>query len=88
MSGSLILVCLWAVTANVIAMTPSKDHHWRNAYILIALGVPLVGYVTVQHGPWVGLLIFAGGCSILRWPVIYFGRWLRRKVGRFTGAAE
>lgn len=88
MSGSLILVCLWAVVANVIAMTPSKDHHWRNAYILIALGVPLIAYVTAQHGPWIGALVLAGGCSILRWPVIYFGRWLRRKVGRVTGASE
>ena len=88
MSISLILACLWAVIANVLAMTPSKDHHWRNAYILIALGVPLVGYVTAQHGQWVGLLVLAGGCSILRWPIIYFGRWVRRRVGLSKGPAE
>lgn len=88
MSISLILVCFWAVIANVLAMTPSKDHHWRNAYILIALGIPLVGYVTVVHGPWVGLLVLAGGCSVLRWPVIYFGRWLRRMVLQSKGPAE
>ncbi len=87
MSGSLILACLWAVIANVLAMTPSKDYHWRNAYILIAIGIPVVGYVTMQHGPWIGLLVLAGGCSILRWPVIYFGRWLRRRVV-FKGPAE
>jgi len=80
MSLSLILACFWAVVANVIAMTPSKDHHWRNAYILIAIGIPIVGYVTVQHGPWIGLLVLAGGCSILRWPVIYLGRWLRKSL--------
>ena len=78
MSLSIILVCLWGVVANVIAMTPSKDHHWRNAYILIAVGIPLVGFVTVQHGPWIGLLVLAGGCSVLRWPVRYLLRWLRR----------
>jgi len=88
MSFSLILVCLWALTANVLAMTPSKDHHWRNAYILIGIGVPLIGYVTVQHGPWIGVLVFAGGCSILRWPVIYFGRWLRRRASRLMGSVE
>ena len=77
MSFSLILACLWAVIANVIAMTPSKDHHWRNAYMLIAIGIPIVGYVTVEHGPRVGLLVLAGGCSVLRWPVIYLMRWLR-----------
>lgn len=88
MSLSLILTCVWAVVANVIAMTPSKDHHWRNAYVLIGLGIPLLGYVTVQHGPWVGLLVLAGGASILRWPVIYFGRWLRRGLSRSDGTAE
>lgn len=88
MSLSLVLVCLWFVVANVIAMTPSRDHHWRNAYMLIAVGIPLLGFVTVQHGPWVGLLVLAAGCSILRWPVIYFSRWLRNRAGRENGPAE
>jgi hypothetical protein len=88
MSLSLTLACLWAVVANVLAMTPSKDQHWRTAYILIALGLPVVGYVAVQHGPWVALLVLAGACSVLRWPVIYLGRWLRRVVLRRDGAAE
>jgi hypothetical protein len=78
MSLSLILACNWALISNVLAMTPSRDHHWRNAYVLIAVGIPIVGYVVVQHGPWLGLLVLAGGCSVLRWPVIYLGRWLRR----------
>lgn len=85
MSLSLILACLWALVANVLAMTPSKDHHWRNAYILIGIGIPILGYVVMQNGPWVGLLVLAAGCSVLRWPVIYLGRWLRR-VGRSTPA--
>ena len=78
MSLSLILACLWALVANVLAMTPSRDFHWRNAYILIAIGIPIVGYVVFQHGPWIGLLVLAGGCSVLVWPVIYLGRWLSR----------
>ncbi|UWR16725.1 DUF2484 family protein [Sulfitobacter sp. M368] len=88
MSLSLTLACLWAVVANVLAMTPSKDQHWRNAYILIGLGIPILGYVIMQHGPWVALLVLAGACSVLRWPVIYLGRWLRRVVLRRDGAAE
>jgi len=86
MSLSFILACLWAVVANVLAMTPSSDNHWRNAYILIAIGIPILGYVTMQHGPWAGLLVLAGGCSVLRWPVIYLMRWLRR--GALRGPAE
>lgn len=88
MSISLILACLWAVIANVLAMTPSKDHHWRNAYLLIAVGIPIVGYVTVQHGPWIGLLVLAGGCSVLRWPVIYMARWMRNTAIPAKGSAE
>ena len=77
MSTPLLLACLWALAANVIAMTPSRDHHWRNAYLLIAVGIPILGWVTYAHGPWVGLLVLAGGCSVLRWPVIRLLRWLR-----------
>ena len=79
MSISLILACIWAVVASILAMTPSRDHHWRNAYVLIAVGIPLLGFVTAQHGPWIGLLVLAAGCSILRWPVYHFVRWLRQK---------
>jgi len=78
MTLSLTLAALWAVIANLIALTPSKDQHWRSAYVLIAAGIPIVGLVTWQHGPWLGMLVLAGGASVLRWPVISFGRWLWR----------
>ena len=80
MSLSIILACVWALIANVLAMTPSKDLHWRNAYILIAVGIPLLGFVTWQNGPWVGLLGLVAAMSVLRWPVIYFGQWIRRQT--------
>ncbi|MDF1729358.1 MAG: DUF2484 family protein [Sulfitobacter sp.] len=88
MSLSLTFACLWALIANLIAMLPSRDQHWRNAYLLITAGIPILGYVTAQHGPWVGLLVLAAGCSVLRWPVIYLGRWLRRGTGGNEGPAE
>jgi len=80
MTLSLILACLWALIANVLAMLPSRDRHWRNAYILIAIGIPLLGYVTYENGPWIGLLVMVAGMSVLRWPLIYLGRWLRSRV--------
>ncbi|WP_424940144.1 DUF2484 family protein [Aliiroseovarius sp. S253] len=79
MTLSLILACLWAVTTQVIALTPSRDHHWRVAYVLIAVGIPLLGYVIYENGPWVGLLVLLGAMSILRWPVIYLTRWLKKR---------
>ena len=80
MSLSLILACLWLIVANLIGMVPSRDHHWRAAYVLIAVGIPIVGYVTWQMGPVLGLLVLAAGASVLRWPVYYVWRWVRRVV--------
>jgi hypothetical protein len=77
----LVLACIWLITANVMAMFPSRDHHWRSAYALIAIGIPLVGWVTYENGPLIGLLLLAAGASVLRWPVIYLWRWVRRQVG-------
>ena len=81
MNTSIALAALWGIAANVLAMIPSRDNHWTRAYILIAVGIPILGYVTLQNGPWVGLLVLAMGMSMLRWPVIYLGRWLRRTFG-------
>lgn len=80
MSLSLILACVWAVVANLLALLPSRDNHWRRAYVLIAVGVPILGYVTWQNGPWLGLVVLAAAISVLRWPVIYLGRWLKRQL--------
>ncbi len=80
MTLSLILACFWALAANLAAMIPSRDNHWRRAYVLIACGIPLLGYVTYENGPVVGLIAMAAGMSILRWPVVYLGRWLRRRM--------
>ena len=77
---SIALVAVWAIAANVIAMLPTRDQHWTSAYVLIAIGIPLLGYVTWQNGPWIGLIALLAGMSVLRWPVIYFGRWLRRML--------
>ncbi|MEO0929933.1 MAG: DUF2484 family protein, partial [Pseudomonadota bacterium] len=45
MSLSLFLLCLWVVIAFVMAAIPSDDNHWRRAYVLIALGLPLLAFL-------------------------------------------
>ncbi|MDR9395538.1 DUF2484 family protein [Roseovarius sp. SYSU LYC5161] len=80
MNLSLILACLWAIGANVLAMIPSRDNHWRRAVVLIVIGVPLLGFLTWQNGPWIGLAGLLAGMSVLRWPVIHLGRWLRTRL--------
>ncbi len=82
MSPSLVLAFLWIVLANVIAMFPSRRNHWPAAYGLTVIGVPLLGWVTYQNGPFVGLLALVAGASILRWPLIRLGRRMRRRRSR------
>lgn len=82
MSLSLSVACLWVVLAAVLAAIPSNDQHWRRACFLIAIGIPILGWVTFENGPWVGLLALAAGASFLRWPVIYLWRWMRHVAGR------
>ncbi|QHQ34053.1 DUF2484 family protein [Algicella marina] len=80
MLSALLTLC-WLILANVIAMFPSRSHHWPAAYVLMSIGVPLLVLVYKEHGPgWAGLALL-GMVSILRWPVRYFIRWVRRKLG-------
>lgn len=89
MSVSLILALLWLVASNVTGMVPSKHKHWPQAYVLIALGLPVLVAVFWQHGALIGLAVLLAAASILRWPVRYLFRWLRSRasdlIGRATG---
>lgn len=76
---ALIAAFLWLIAANLIAMLPSRDKHWRAAYALIAVGVPILGWVTMESGPLWGLAVLIGGASVLRWPLVYLWRWTRRQ---------
>ena len=77
---SLTLACLWALTACLAAMTPQR-FHWPAAWALIATGIPLLGFVTWQVGPFWGLLFLIGGASVLRWPLIRAVERMRETVG-------
>ncbi|MDE3123045.1 MAG: DUF2484 family protein [Paracoccaceae bacterium] len=79
MTSSLILASLWAVAASLVALGPHR-WHWPAAYALIAVGIPVLGYVTLQNGPVIGFMVLAGGVSILRWPMRFLGRWMVRQV--------
>ena len=76
MTVSLTMACVWVMIAAFLAMLPGR-FHWRAAYCLMAVGIPLVGWVTWQNGPVIGLLVLAAGVSVLRWPALYALRWIR-----------
>ncbi len=75
----LILACLWAILACLVAMGPQR-YHWPAAWALIATGIPLLGYVTLVLGPIWGLILMAAGASVLRWPLIRAGQRMRGLV--------
>ena len=86
MSAPVLLACLWCILANVIAILPSKHHHWPSAYVLMTFGVPILGWVYWNDGLIMGLIFTVAGMSILRWPVRYLARWVKRQTySRVTG---
>ncbi len=89
MSAALVAACLWFIGANAVAMMPSRDRHWTAACWLIASGVPLLGWLTLMHGPVAGMLALAAGASVLRWPLVFLIRRVRGiGPGPMHGPAE
>ena len=82
MTDPFILMGLWVVLAFAMSAFPSNDNHWRRAYALIAIGVPLLVWMTVQHGFVVGLLGLVIGSLVLRWPVYFFWQWIKKNFAR------
>lgn len=80
LSDPLILIGLWVVLAFVMAAFPSQDNHWRRAYILIGVGIPLVVWIIWQDGIAMGLIAVIVGGLVLRWPVYFLWRWIKRKL--------
>jgi hypothetical protein len=76
MALSLILACVWAVVSVLAAMMPQR-FHWPAAWVLIATGIPILGFVTWQAGPVWGLICLAAGASVLRWPLLRADQRLR-----------
>lgn len=82
MNLPIALGCLWMVVANVSAMFPSKRSHWPTAYVLITVGLPLLVWIGWENGIWIALLFLIGAASVLRWPVWFLWKWVKRLVGR------
>ena len=74
-------ICLWVVFAFVMAKFPTRDSHWRLAYLLMALGVPILIWVTLSVGAWLGALFALIAAMVFRWPLYFLLRWVRRTAG-------
>ena len=85
MPTSLVLACVWGLVACGFGMGPRR-FHIPAAWGLIITGIPLLGFVTYQNGPFWGLLLLLAGASVLRWPLIRLGQRIRR--GLFATRAK
>ncbi len=81
MTPSLVAAFVWLLVANLRAMFPSKDHLWKFAYVMIGLGIPILIGVAIQNSIWLALVLLGMGAWIMRWPVIYFWRWIKKVTG-------
>jgi hypothetical protein len=73
-------MCVWIVAAAAIALLPGR-YHWRGAYGLIGVLVPLLAFLWWEVGIWYAVGAAVAALSILRWPVRYVLRWLRARLG-------
>ena len=76
----LILACLWLIAANLVAMLPSRDHHWRAAYTLMIAGLPLSIWLYATHGAMLTAIFLLSAASILRWPLRFALRWVLARI--------
>lgn len=81
MTPSLVTALVWLVAANVIGLFPSKHKHWPSAYFLIAIGLPLLAWLAYENGALITFGVFLAAASILRWPVLFFIRWIASLFG-------
>lgn len=76
MSGSLLLAAAWIVLACLLAMALRRQQGMTIS-VLIVLGIPVAGWITLQHGPVLGMAAIAMGACLMRWPLLRLMRALR-----------
>ncbi|WP_163846163.1 DUF2484 family protein [Pseudooceanicola aestuarii] len=77
MSLSVIAGATWVLAAAGTAMLPMQRQYGPGMTLLVAAPL-LMGFLTLEHGPWAGLAALLAFASMFRNPLIYF---LRRARG-------
>ena len=84
MTPSLIAGCLWVVLATLVAFLPFRAQFPPGIALLLAAPV-LMGWIAIDHGPWLTLGAVLAFGSMFRRPLIHL---LRHVVRRFGEAAS
>lgn len=81
MSLSLVLSCLWAIAASIVAMLPMRRQFAPGIMLLICAPILLI-YLGYQHNPWVVLAASIAILSMFRRPLFFMSK---RLVSRLKG---
>lgn len=81
MSLSLVLSCLWAIAASIVAMLPMRRQFAPGIMLLICAPFLLI-YLGYQHNPWVVLAASIAILSMFRRPLFFMSK---RLVSRLKG---
>lgn len=66
---SLTLALIWLGVAQATGLLRSAPRQRTAAVVLTVLGIPLLGWVTTEAGPYIGLALLAAGAVSLCWPL-------------------
>lgn len=66
---SLILALIWLGLAQATGILRPAARQRAAAVALTILGIPLLGWVTTDAGPYIGLALLAMGTLSLCWPL-------------------
>ena len=78
MTSSLIVACVWAISATITALLPMR-RQMIPGVTLLATALPLLGWIGWQHGWLLAVLGLLGFLSMMRNPLIYF---VKRAMGK------
>nr|WP_256447741.1 DUF2484 family protein [Paracoccus marinaquae] len=67
MVSSCAIAALWALLACLVPFWAER-YRFHAFWVMVFLGVPVLGWLTLQWGPGVGVAAFALGLAILFWP--------------------
>ncbi len=68
MSEALLLLSIWALLAGAAGVVPRGRLSPVINLALVVAGIPILGLVTMQMGPWAGLVTMAAGSLLLLHP--------------------
>ena len=78
LTTAIIFATAWIGMGTVIALSPAR-YIPPGAFLLMLLLVPLVPYLWFAANPFMCVMFLGGVASLLRWPIVYLGRFFRAK---------